>query len=139
MTVIEAARALGEVVQADERYKEYVRCKELNDKDEALQNLILDFNLVRQNLSMESGKPDGERDDDKVRELTAKANAAYGDIMANENMAAFTMAKQGMDVLMSEINTILTYSVEGEDPRTCPSQPPVSDCGGNCGSCGGCG
>ena len=61
MTVIEAARVLGEVVQADERYKEYVKCKDENDKDEALQNLIGEFNLVRQNLAMESDKPDGER------------------------------------------------------------------------------
>ena len=59
MTVIEAARALGEVVQADERYKEYIKCKDANDNDEALQDLIGEFNLVRQNLAMESDKPDG--------------------------------------------------------------------------------
>lgn len=139
MTVIEAARALGEVVQADERYKEYVKCKEVNDNDEVLQDLIGEFNLVRQNLSMESDKPEGERNEAKVKDLTAKMHKAYEDIMTNENMAAFTMAKQGMDKLMSEINTILTYSVEGEDPKTCPSEPPASDCSGNCGSCGGCG
>ncbi|MDE6728432.1 MAG: YlbF family regulator, partial [Oscillospiraceae bacterium] len=80
MTVIEAARALGEVVQADERYKEYVKCKDENDKDEALQNLIGEFNLVRQNLAMESDKPDGERDDEKVRELTSKMHKAYEDV-----------------------------------------------------------
>lgn len=139
MTVIEAARALGEVVQADERYKEYVKCKDENDKDEALQNLIGEFNLVRQNLAMESDKPDGERNDEKVRELTAKMHKAYEEVMSNENMAAFTMAKQGMDKLMSEINTILTYSVEGEDPKTCPSEPPTADCSGSCSSCSGCG
>ncbi len=139
MTVIEAARALGEVVQADERYKEYVKCKEENDKDEALQKLILEFNLVRQNLLMESNKPETERDENKIKELNQKCNEAYEKVMTNENMAAFTMAKQGMDKLMSEINTILTYSVEGEDPKTCPSEPPVSECSGNCASCGGCG
>lgn len=139
MTVIEAARALGEVVQQDERYKEYTKCVDANEKDEALQNLIGEFNLVRQNVAMEQGKPDGERDDEKLKELTAKMHKAYEEVMTNENMAAYTMAKQGMDKLMSEINTILTYSVEGEDPKTCPSEPPVSDCSGNCGSCGGCG
>lgn len=139
MTVIEAARALGEVVQADERYKEYVRCKDLNDEDEALQNLIGEFNLVRQNLAMESDKPAEERDDAKIKELTEKMHKAYEDVMTNENMAAFTMAKQGMDKLMSEINTILTYSVEGEDPKTCPSEPIATDCSGSCSTCGGCG
>lgn len=137
MTVIEAARELGKVVQADERYIGYINAKNANDADGELQDLIGEFNLVRQNLAMESDKPDGERNDEKVRELTAKMHSAYDAVMSNENMAAFTMAKQGMDKLMSEINTILTYSVEGADPETCPSEP--ADCTGSCGTCGGCG
>ena len=139
MTVIEAARELGKVIQSDERYIEYVKAKKANDEDETLQNLIGEFNLVRQNLMMESDKPEGERNDEKVRELNQKTQAAYEQVMTNENMALFTMAKQGMDKLMSEINTILTYSVEGENPETCPSEPPASACLGNCASCGGCG
>lgn len=138
MTVIEAARALGKVVQQDERYKTYVDAKKKNDADEGLQQLIGEFNLVRQNLAMESDKEPGEVNEEKVRELTAKMHSAYEAVMANENMALFTVAKQGMDKLMSEINTILTYSVEGMDPDTCPSAPPTA-CTGSCESCGGCG
>ncbi len=132
MTVIEAARELGKVVQADERYIEYVNAKNANDADTELQNLIGEFNLIRQNLSMEINN-------EKVKELTAKMHSAYDAVMSNENMAAFTMAKQGMDKLMSEINTILTYSVEGADPATCPSEPPAAECSGSCSTCGGCG
>ncbi len=138
MTVIEAARALGKVVQQDERYKAYIDAKKKNDADEGLQQLIGEFNLVRQNLAMESDKEPGEVNEEKVRELTAKMHSAYEAVMANENMAMFTVAKQGMDKLMSEINTILTYSVEGMDPDTCPSAPPTG-CTGSCESCGGCG
>lgn len=137
MTVIEAARALGKVVQADERYVEYVRAKKANDEDAELQNLIGEFNLVRQNLALESDKEADKVDNERVKELTAKMHSAYNAVMTNENMALFTMAKQGMDKLMSEINTILTYSVEGEDPETCPSEPPQAACSGNCGTCGG--
>lgn len=139
MTVIEAARELGKVVQADERYIEYVNAKNANDADTELQNLIGEFNLIRQNLSMESDKPEGEINNEKVKELTAKMHSAYDAVMSNENMAAFTMAKQGMDKLMSEINTILTYSVEGADPATCPSEPPAAECSGSCSTCGGYG
>lgn len=139
MTVIEAARELGKVVQADERYIAYVKAKEANDADEELQNLIGEFNLIRQNVAMESGKEPDEVDSEKVKELNAKMQAAYEKVMTNENMALFTVAKQGMDKLMSEINTILTYSVEGMDPETCPSAPPAAECSGSCASCGGCG
>lgn len=139
MTVIEAARALGKTVQADERYIAYAKAKEANDNDSELQNLIGEFNLIRQNVALESDKAPEEVDSEKVKELTAKMQAAYEKVMSNENMALFTVAKQGMDKLMSEINTILTYSVEGMDPETCPSAPPASECSGSCSTCGGCG
>lgn len=139
MSVIEITRELGKALQADERYIEYISAKKANDADEELQKLIGEFNLIRQNLAMESDKDEGEIDNAKVKELTAKMHSAYDDVMSNENMAAFTIAKQGMDKLMSEINTILTYSMEGMDPATCPSEPPSAECSGSCSTCGGCG
>ena len=108
MTVIDAARQLGAVVQTDPRYIEYVKAKTMNDADEELQKLIGDFNLIRQNLTMETNKEPEEANGEKIKELNLKMQAAYEKIMANENMAMFTVAKQGMDKLMSEINTILT-------------------------------
>ena len=137
MTVIEAARALGKAVQADERYIAYTKAKEANDADEELQELIGEFNLIRQNAALENGKD--PVDNEKVKELNVKMQEAYEKVMSNENMALFTVAKQGMDTLMSEINTILTYSVEGMDPETCPTAPPSADCTGSCSTCGGCG
>lgn len=140
MNVIETARELGKAVQADERYLEYVKAKQANDADEELQNLIGEFNLIRQNLAMEEGKEGEERNEERIKELTKKMHIAYNEVMGNENMALFTVAKQGMDKLMSEINTILTYSVEGMDPATCPSEVPVSGgCSGSCEGCHGCG
>lgn len=140
MDVIEVTRQLGKAIQADERYIEYVKAKEANDADEALQNLIGEFNLIRQNLAMEQGKEESEQDAEKIKELTVKMHTAYNEVMTNENMAMFTVAKQGMDKLMSEINTILTYSMEGMDPETCPSEVPTSTgCSGSCSTCGGCG
>ncbi len=140
MNVIETARELGKAVQADERYLEYVKAKQANDADEELQKLIGEFNLIRQNLAMEQGKDASEQNEDKIKELTKKMHIAYNEVMGNENMALFTVAKQGMDKLMSEINTILTYCVEGMDPATCPSEVPVSaGCSGSCDGCHGCG
>ena len=90
MTVIEAARELGKVVQADERYIEYVSAKNANDADTELQDLIGEFNLVRQNLAMESDKPENERDNEKVKELTAKMHSAYeeSDVRDEKNPSA---------------------------------------------------
>lgn len=136
MDVIAIARQLGQAIQEDERYIDYCNAKELNDADEELQKLIGEFNLIRQNLIMESEKPEEEQDADKLAELNAKAQSAYTAVMTNENMANFTMAKAGMDKMMNAINTILTHAVAGDDPLTCATE---TACSGSCSTCGGCG
>ena len=66
MDVIKAARELGRAIQNDERYKGYMEAKLENDKDEALQQLIGEFNLKRENMQLEMDKPEGERDNAKL-------------------------------------------------------------------------
>ena len=59
----------------------------------------------------------------------------YQQVMSNVNMAAYNEAKNGMDMLMNQINAILVMSVNGEDPETCD---PATSCTGSCSTCGGC-
>lgn len=138
MDAIKAVRELGKAIQADERYTEYARAKKANDEDMELQNLIGEFNLLRQNASMEYGKPEEEQNKEKLADLNAKMQEAYEKVMSNENMALFTVAKAGMDELMSQVNTVLTLTLQGADPDTCPTSQPMG-CTGSCASCGGCG
>jgi len=135
MDAISMARELGKQIQADERYKAYHTARELNDKDEALQKLIADFNEKRMELSGEMAKPD--KDTDKLQQLDGEIKTLYGNIMKNENMTAFNNAKEAMDELLSQVNFIITASANGEDPETCPTEMPHS-CGGSCATCGGC-
>ena len=135
MDAISMARELGKQIQADERYKAYHTARELNDKDEALQKLIADFNEKRMELGAEMAKPD--KDTDKLQKLDGEIKTLYGNIMKNENMTKYNQAKNDMDALLNQINMIITYSANGEDPMTCPSEAP-SSCGGSCSTCGGC-
>lgn len=134
MTVIEMARELGKLIQQDERYAEYYRAKAANDADEELQQMIQEFNLKRMQLNSEM--PKNDKDGALLSRLDDEIKVLYGNIMANGNMTAFNSAKDAMDSMLSQINMIITYSANGEDPATCPSEQ-VS-CGGDCGSCGGC-
>ncbi|MBP0982161.1 MAG: YlbF family regulator [Oscillospiraceae bacterium] len=138
MDAIQAVRELGKAIQADERYIEYARAKKVNDEDTELQNLIGEFNLIRQNAAMEYNKPEEEQNKEKLADLNAKMQEAYEKVMANENMALFTVAKAGMDELMGQVNTVLTLVLQGADPETCPTTQPTG-CTGSCASCGGCG
>lgn len=134
MTVIDKARELGVLIQQDERYAAYYAAKDANDKDEALQNMISEFNMKRMQLNSEMSK--AEKDDAKLAELDGAIKALYADIMANEHMAKYNEAKNAMDSLLGQINMVITYSANGEDPMTCPTEE--HSCSGSCSSCGGC-
>ena len=69
MDAIQAVRELGKAIQADERYVEYAKAKKANDEDAELQNLIGEFNLIRQNAAMEYNKPEEEQNKEKLQEL----------------------------------------------------------------------
>ncbi len=135
MNVIDKARELGKMIQADERYAVYCKAKEANDNDSALQQLINEFQMKRIELNAEMGKED--RSAEKLTALDNEIKSLYGTIMANPNMAAYNEAKNAMDTMLSQINMVITYSANGEDPETCPTEEPHS-CGGSCSTCGGC-
>lgn len=138
MDALKAARELGKAIQADQRYKDYVAAKEVNDADEELQGLISDFSAKRQALNVEMSKEPSEQDGEKIRLMNKELQESYGKVMKNVNMANFAIVKNAFDILLNEVNMIISMSCEGEDPDTC--DPHASHgCGGNCGSCGGCG
>ena len=136
MNVIDKARELGVMIQQDERYTAYYAAKEANDKDEALQGMINEFNMKRMQLNSEMSKE--ERNEEKLGELDDKIKSLYGEIMANENMARYNKAKSAMDSLLNQINMVITYSANGEDPMTCPCEEVTVNCSGSCSTCGGC-
>jgi cell fate (sporulation/competence/biofilm development) regulator YlbF (YheA/YmcA/DUF963 family) len=137
MNPIQSARALGRAIQGDDRYTAYFASKEKNDSDSALQNLIGEFNLLRENLTMMVSKPEAEKEQSKIDELNEKMRTAYAEIMSNENMRAYSAAKAEFDQLLNSINQIVAMCCEGADPDTC--EPAAKGCGSGCGSCGGCG
>lgn len=126
------ARELGKAIQEDVRYRAYYDTKKANDSDAELQAKIGEFNVIRMNLDTELQKE--ERDNDAVKELNNKLREIYGEVMNTESMKKFNMAKQGMDMMMNEVNTIISMCADGADPDTCE----VTNCTGSCSTCGGC-
>jgi cell fate (sporulation/competence/biofilm development) regulator YlbF (YheA/YmcA/DUF963 family) len=134
MDIIEMTRELGKAIQADDRYIAYTLAKQANDDDEQLQNLINAFNLKRMQLQMEVGKAD--KDDDKIAELDEVIKTSYKSIMDNPKMKVYQAAKEGLDELLNQINTIISMSANGMDPDQINLD--LASCTGNCSTCGGC-
>lgn len=127
-------RELGKAIQATPEYKRIVAAKAANDADVELQNLIEIFNMTRIKLS--TAMQAEEKDEQLLAKLDKELKDTYTAVMGNKNMLEFNDAKQDIDRLMNQINTILTACVNGEDPDTCDAEP--QSCGGSCSGCSGC-
>lgn len=133
MDVIKQARELGRAIQGDKRFIRYAKAKLANDNDNELQDAIGQFNLVRMELDRELDSE--SKDDDKVKELNEKLRSVYSGIMSSAAMIEYNTAKAELDTLVNEVNTIISKSIDGEDPETCDTS---SGCTGSCSSCAGC-
>ena len=137
MNVIELTRQLGAAIQQDERYLAFAKAKEANEKDEALNALMGEIQMIQMNYQMEASKE--EPDSAKMQEFEAEFNAKYEAFMANENMQKYDEARAQVDSMMNYIMQILGLCVNGADPMTCePEQQHEHSCDGSCSSCSGC-
>ena len=132
MDVIAEVRNLGKAIQADERFIRYAKARLANDNDADLQAAIGKFNITRMELDREMQAE--ERNEDKVKELNENLRNAYAEIMSAPSMVEYNTAKAELDVLVNEINTVISKTLEGEDPETCDT----TACTGSCATCGGC-
>ncbi|MBR6510372.1 MAG: YlbF family regulator [Clostridia bacterium] len=132
MDVIEQVRNLGKAIQQDERFIRFAKARLANDEDKELQAAIGNFNIIR--MELDKLMQADERDDAKVQELNENLRKVYGDIMSSEAMVEYNTAKAELDIMVNEINTIISKTLEGEDPETCEA----TACTGSCSTCGGC-
>ncbi len=133
--LVEMAIDLACQLQGDDRYLAVRAAQEEADKDEALQQLIGDFNIKRMAINNEESKEDGERDAEKLRTLNMELRDIYARVMANPHMMAYNTAKTDLDALVGKINAAIALAVQGQDPSLAAQE---GSCNGDCGSCGGC-
>ena len=136
MSVIELTRQLGAAIQKDERYLAFAAAKEANEKDEALNALMGEIQMIQMNYQMEASKE--TPDSAKMQEFEAEFNAKYEAFMANENMQRYDEARAEVDSMMNYIMQILGLCVNGADPATCEPEQHDHSCDGSCSSCSGC-
>ncbi|MDR0984851.1 MAG: YlbF family regulator, partial [Ruminococcus sp.] len=72
---------------------------------------------------------------DKITLIDTEINRIYDEITESDTFLSYNSAKEELDGLISEINSIIMQSANGGDPMTCQ---PATACGGSCSSCSGC-
>ena len=136
MEILEAARQLGAAIQEDGRFEKLMAARRNNDGDEELQKMIGEFNLIR--MALDKAMSGEEQDDDKIMKCNNDMRELYGRIMLNPTMQAYNNAKNDMDCLMQDINSVLEQCIAGADPSTAEPIHEHDGCTGHCSSCGGC-
>ena len=134
--ILDMTRELAEAMQQDERYIKMQMAQAAADEDEALQALIGEFNLKRIAVNAEATKDESEKDGEKLRRLDEELRTVYAQVMANEHMKGYQVAKEAFDTVLNKMMRILTLASQGEDPYEADAEG--SSCGGNCAACGGC-
>ena len=121
-------------LQADPRCEAVKAAAAAADADEALQNMISEFNLKRIAINNEESKPTEEQSADKLRELNTELRSIYASVMANERMMAYQSAQSELEGLVSKMHLAINLAAQGQDPNLAAQE----GCTGNCGTCGGC-
>lgn len=133
MDIIEMTRKLGVEIQQQEVFKNYIKAKAANDNDVELQDMIGQFNVIR--MQLDQALSSEEKSEEKVKELNLQLKDIYTAIMGRDTMMNYNIAKGELDVLINQINAIITLTIDGEDPLTCDI---TSGCSGSCSTCSGC-
>ncbi len=134
MDCIELFKKAAAAMQTDARCVALNSAQRACDENQALQDLIGEFNLIRIDLNEEIGK--SERNNQKIAELNEKVGKVYNQIMETPEMVAYNEAKTAVENMINHINAIVNTAVQGGDPMTVAE--PSSSCTGSCSSCGGC-
>jgi hypothetical protein len=72
-------------------------------------------------------------DEGKMKAYDEEFRGVYSEIMMNENMRNYEMARKELDDLMNYLTGILAMCVNGDDPETC--DPTAHQCSGDCSGC----
>ena len=131
------ARELGKAIQQDERYLNFEKAREENEKDDKLNELLGQVQLIHMNFGREMQKGD-EADQEKLDSMENEFTKAIEIVRNHPKMIQYEDARNGLDSLMKFVTGILSMCACGEDPDTCDPNAQDSSCAGDCSSCGGC-
>ena len=133
MTIEKLTRELGKAIQQDERYLAMRKAVEANEQDTELNELMSKIQLIQVSYQHEASKE--EPNEEKMKAYDEEVRGVYAQIMQNENMRNYEIARKESDDMMNYLTGILAMCVSGDDPDTC--DPTAHSCGGDCSGCGG--
>lgn len=128
--ILDAAKALGEMIKADEATLRYEKAGDAYKNSNELNTLITEYNVQRTALGEEYKKE--ERDQQLIDSINNRIAQIYKDITTHEIYTEYVEAQEAMNALVNDVNREITAAIYGEYPEeNCTHD--CSTCGGGCG------
>ena len=127
MTIIEMANELGKMLAESEEFKRLKAADEAQRTDEAAQLMLMAYNKRREELMAQAQKEDIT--DGEIQKIRAEMDAEFAKLNKSPVIMEFVEAMSRFNNLMGNVNTRMAAYVSPKNE---------SDCGSECGSCGGC-
>lgn len=125
--ILEKAKELGMMIAESDEFKKLKETEELQLADPVAQQMMMDYNIRREELSEKAASPDLTKED--WEKLQMDAQAEFIKLCQNENIKNYLDANQSFSNLINQVNSIIAHFVKGEDQ---------SGCSGSCSTCHGC-
>ncbi len=135
------ARELAKEMQGTEEYKNFFRIKQENDSNAELQEKINRVSLLEINIKQLSTKGALEESkqikmDNYLKEYTKTRE----ELLNDKNILLYNQTRQTLEAILTQINNIFLYAINGDDPMA-DDENLFKTSSGGCGGCksGGCG
>ena len=116
MDIIKLTRELGAAIQQDERYLNFAKAREENEKDAELNELMAQIQMVQMNYQMEASKE--EPDSAKMQAYEEQFNDVYTKFMDSDKMKKYEAARAEIDNMMNYLMQILGLRILNKNTQT---------------------
>jgi cell fate (sporulation/competence/biofilm development) regulator YlbF (YheA/YmcA/DUF963 family) len=117
MDIIESARRLGKDIQADERYKAFIKAQEAAQNDEHIAAVSKQLEEIQ--AEFEKVATENPENEEKLELLHSEYIELFQKVNGEPLMAAALDARSNIDNMMNDIMQIIYLCLNGEDPDTC--------------------
>ena len=127
MEIMELAAQLGQAIKKDPRIAQMEEAKVAYEKDEKIQQLMLEYNTQQIALAEEYKR---ETVDQKIIEaIENRLNEIVEAVTTSETFLKINAAQEAVNALMNEVNGEIEFQITGQRPCT----HDCSSCGSDCG------
>jgi len=125
MEILELAAQLGMKIKEDAKVQAYYVANEAYENDEALQELVSEYNVQR--MAMEEELEKDEPDSGFVEIIEGRLQEIYDEVVKNPIFLTYQEATQTLNKIMQMVTSEIRFQVTGDRPC---SHDDCSECSG---------